>query len=230
MGQNCDQVRRKLRAFVNNGEMKLGELHKALRVSGRSFNAFLAQSGKFTGMNNATYPAAYRFFKQREAQGIKVTAKRVKKSEEKTEDYSGIQLPGEETASVPVFDSCDEIRKKINAHLRQPGITRAAYLRDAAKTYPDGRNVQASSLSTFLSKKGASAGNTSAVFYSSYVFFEKKRIKEGKPKSKHRLEMEKRNPGGFDTSRVGGGPVWAMKGERPYEDAYGEIHFAGRAF
>lgn len=34
------------------------------------------------------------------------------------------------------------------------------------------------------------AGNTSAAFYRAYVFFEKMRVKEKKPKSQHRLGME----------------------------------------
>ncbi|KAF4630270.1 hypothetical protein G7Y89_g7866 [Cudoniella acicularis] len=89
-------------------------------------------------------------------------------------------------------------RKKISAYLAEPGITQAGFLREVAKTYPDSRKIQSKVLDDFLSK-GASAGSTSVVFYSSYVFFEKMRIRDRKPKSKHRLEMEKLHPHGFET-------------------------------
>ncbi|TVY43941.1 hypothetical protein LOCC1_G005605 [Lachnellula occidentalis] len=226
--QNCDQVRRKIRTFLSAGEMKIGELHKTLGVSAKSLQTFLGMNGPDNGMNTATYPAAYRFFKQREAEGIKVPKKKVKKEEEaKKNDVSGIQLDGEADMAVPVYDSCDEIRKKISAYLREPQVTQAAFLREIAKTYLDGRKLQSKVLNDFLSKKGASAGNTSAVFYSSYVFFEKMRLRDSKPKSKHRKEMETRHSDGFQTDRRRD-RVWCMDGEHPYQDAYGGLHFTGR--
>jgi hypothetical protein len=212
---------------MNNGEMKIGELCKELGVSSRSYNTFMGQNGKYKGENTATYPAAFRFFKAREARGIKTTAKRVKKSEEKKVDLSGIHLDGEETTSVPVFDTCDEVRRKINAYLRGPGVTQAAFLREAVKTYPDGgKKISSKQLTDFLSKKGPSAGNTSAAFYASYVFFEKLRIKDDKPKSKHRLEMEKRHRGGFDVTYPSHNGYLCKAGERPHEDVYGTVTFS----
>lgn len=38
--------------------------------------------------------------------------------------------------------------------------------------------------------KGALTGASSNVFYGAYVFFEKIRVAEGKPKTQHRLDME----------------------------------------
>lgn len=38
--------------------------------------------------------------------------------------------------------------------------------------------------------KGALTGGRSSVFYGAYVFFEKIRVAEGKPKTQHRLDME----------------------------------------
>ena len=120
----------------------------------------------------------------------KKVKKKVKKEEEaKKNDVSGIQLDGDADVSVPVYDSCDEIRKS-SAYLREPQVIQAGFLREIAKTYTDGRKIQSKVLDDILSKKGASAGNTSTVFYASYVFFEKMRIRDGKPKSKHRQEME----------------------------------------
>jgi hypothetical protein len=48
-------------------------------------------------------------------------------------------------------------------------------------------------------------GATSCVYYGGYVFFEKLRIKEAKPKSKHRTDMEEiySHKGGMDLERDG---------------------------
>ena len=113
-----------------------------------------------------------------------------KAEEEKKNDVSDIHLDGESEVDVPVYDTCDEARKKINAYLREPDVTQAGFLHKIAKTYPDGKKIQSKALNDFLNKKGPNAGNTSSVFYASYVFFEKMRLRDGKPKSKFQGEME----------------------------------------
>ncbi|KFY68131.1 hypothetical protein V496_01275 [Pseudogymnoascus sp. VKM F-4515 (FW-2607)] len=105
-------------------------------------------------------------------------------------DVSSIHLDGEEHEDVPVYDTCDEVRKKIRAFLCQGGVTQAAFLREVAKTFGNGRKIQANMLNGFLGKKGPNSGNVSSIFYASYVFFEKMRIRDGKPKSAFREEME----------------------------------------
>lgn len=89
-------------------------------------------------------------------------------------------------------DTCDEIRRKINAVLKKPGVTQAALLRAFAASFHKGeaKKISASQLSAFRSKKGPYAGNQSSVFYGAYVYFEKVRLAQKKPKSKKRLEME----------------------------------------
>ncbi|KAK8206446.1 hypothetical protein BKA81DRAFT_282555, partial [Phyllosticta paracitricarpa] len=108
-------------------------------------------------------------------------------------DLADITLPKEETDNVEVYDSCDEIRKKINAHLREPGVTQAQFCRDLAAmchTPKKPTSIQSRQLTAFRDKKGPDAGNTSVVYYAAYVFFEKMRLKHGKPKSNHRKGME----------------------------------------
>lgn len=52
-------------------------------------------------------------------------------------DISAIHLDGEEDDRVPIFDSCNEVRRKINAHLKKPGVTQAQFCRDIlARTSP----------------------------------------------------------------------------------------------
>jgi hypothetical protein len=211
--------------------MKKGEFNKALGCNSNAVLRFMGQNGPDKGSKSDVYVKAFRFFKQREAKGIKVPTKKIKKGEETTADIEEIKLDGEETHSVRVYDSCDEIRKKIRAYLAEPGVTNASFLREIAKTYGDGRKIQSKLLNDFLGKRGATAGNTSSVYYSSYVFFEKLRIKNKKAKSKHRLEMERiyAEDGGIDTKhRMDRSYVTCMEGETPYLDQYGKLHIAGR--
>lgn len=121
-------------------------------------------------------------------------------------DISEIHLDGEEKDSVLVFDSADEIRKKISAHLKTPGLTQAQFCRDlyAQLKAPTCKGIQTKQLNDFRGKKGPRAGCASSVFYAAYVYFEKLRIAKGKPKSTHRLEMEQIYPGeGIDRENDG---------------------------
>lgn len=170
---------------------------------------FLAQNGPYKGAGSATYGNAWEFFKKREMAGIKTTKKKAKTSSAAASapatDISNVSLPGEESGGVEVYDSCDEIRKKINAHLVKPGVTQAGFCRDLTAQLKTGTKIQSKQLSDFRSKKGPSMGNTSSVFYAAYVYFEKLRLAENKPKSKHRKEMEAAwaGRGGFDREHGG---------------------------
>ena len=102
------------------------------------------------------------------------------------EEYEGL----EEDSDVPIFETCDSLRRMINAHLRNTNDTQAAL----ARRFSDilGRKVQGSQISSFLGKKGPRSGAESPAFCAGYIFFEKLRIKQRKPKSKFRQEMEQR--------------------------------------
>lgn len=190
----------------------------------------MGQNGPHKGSGSVVYSNAFKFFKKRELQGIKAPKKKAKPAVEAAKnDISDIHLEGEDEQAVPVYDSCDEVRKKISAYLREPGITQAGFLREIAKAYPEGKKIQSKVLNDFLGKRGPTAGNTSSVFYGSYVFFEKIRIRDKKPKSKHRLAMEAEYPGeGMDTKHRHDGRIWCLEGERPYEDKFGKIHIESR--
>lgn len=120
-------------------------------------------------------------------------------------DISDIHFHDEKTDNVPVFDSADEIRKKINAHLKTPGLTQAQFCRDlfAQLQAPTCKAIQSKQLADFRAKKGPLSGCTSSVCYTAYVLFEKIRLAKGKPKSAHRLEMEKAHRGGVDRTHDG---------------------------
>lgn len=125
-------------------------------------------------------------------------------------------------------DTCDDIRRKINAHLKLPGVTQASFLHNVGAQYYPARRVQSSQLSAFRSKKGLYASNTSVVFYGAYVYFEKLRLKQNKPKGKKREEMEMIHgaEGGIDHSSVIN-RYWALVGSTVTEDQYGRVHIDG---
>ncbi|KAI5856850.1 hypothetical protein BZA05DRAFT_471014 [Tricharina praecox] len=228
---DCNQVRRKINTFLEAGEMKVKEFQDAIGVGSGSYARFMAQHGRWDGMGNNTMAGAYKFFKKREAQGIAMPKKR-KSTDAAIFDVSDVHLEGEEEDAVQIYDSCDEVRRKISAHLRKPGVTQASFLKTLAAQFRSIEvKLQSKQLNDFRGKHGADAGNTSRVFYAAYVFFEKLRIKEKKPKGKHRVEMERvwGKSGGFDTTHVGGGRGWVacMKGETPLMDQYGKITFSG---
>jgi hypothetical protein len=251
--KNCDQIRRLIRNLIESGEMKVGEFQKKIGVSGPAYSRFMGQGGPDKGSGSDTYIQAWKYFKKRELQGIKMPTKKrtktsssaagkqgaeAKKAGSETangKDLSNIHLDGEDEDEVPVYDTCDEIRRKISAHLRKEGIVVAAFLRDLNAQYHTAKaptKIQSAQLSSFRNKKGPSSGNTSCIFYASYCFFEKLRIAEGKKKSNHRLEMESiYGHAGMDITQVSANRRFICHAsESIFEDQYGQIKIAGRNY
>ncbi|KAI9656403.1 MAG: hypothetical protein M1831_004655 [Alyxoria varia] len=174
----------------------------------------MGQNGPYKGEGCDAYQNAWAFFKKRERKGIPLPNKRrkpnstsnkkddngtasrsektgTKKAKSPFPDLSGIHLDGEETDSVPIYDSCNELRRKISSFMRRDGVTQAAFMRALSEQYHlKNMGLQSSKLTRFRNQKGVGSGNTSDIFYAAYVFFEKIRIRDGKPKSNHRLGME----------------------------------------
>lgn len=212
--KNCNQVRKLINQVLDNKIMKKGEFCDAIGSGHHSLNAFLQKSGPHNGIQSEAYDNAFVWFKQRELAGLKMpdvkkrqkqaeaasgaasgpAAKKAKKSAapEGVPDLSQIHLDGEEDDSVPVFDTADELRKKISAHLKTPGLTAAQFCRDlyAQLNAPTCKTISTTQLSSFRGKKGPRAGIKSCVFYAAYVYFEKLRLAKKKPKSAHRSKME----------------------------------------
>ncbi|KAH6648211.1 hypothetical protein BKA67DRAFT_523486, partial [Truncatella angustata] len=101
-------------------------------------------------------------------------------------DISDVFLPGGENGSVPVYDTCDEIRGRPTRISGSPELHRRSFAVVFAPT-----NIQAFQLTRFRSAKGHRAGTKSIIFYGAYVIFEEIRIKQGKCKSKYRQEIDR---------------------------------------
>ena len=100
-----------------------------------------------------------------------------------------MHLPGEEEEAVPIFDTCDDVHRKINDHLKLPGTTQAGFSRELSELIPYDK-VQPRQLKKFLAFKGPRAGAHSPAFYAAYVYFEKLRLHQGKKKSVKREKLE----------------------------------------
>ena len=210
--------------------MKVGEFQKAIHVTSNSYARLMKQNGPTKGSGTDTYDRAFVFFKKRELQGFEIPHKKVKKADEDRKiDALDIRLEGEDNDGVEVYDTCDEIRRKIAAYLREDGVTRAGLLWEICKAFSGKGSIPSQRLQDFQSKSGPLSGNTSPIFYGAYVFFEKLRIKQGKKKSKARLEMEERwaAQGGIDSENGPGGFI-VRKGEVPVMDKYGEVSIVPR--
>lgn len=237
---SCNQVRSKLEAFVNSGTMKVGELQDKIDVSSKSYLSFMRQSGPHAGSQSDTYIKAHRFLARWEAQGKKIprakkaaassgTASRGAGATDDKYNVDGIELDTNSNGRVPVYDTCDDVRRKIGAHLRATGQNKAAFARMISAAAGGETAPQGKQLTDFQRKKGAVAGNTSKVFYMAYVYFEKLRVKQKKAKSKKRQEMEAEysSEGGVDTENLsmdGGGRMFMHVSESAYVDGLGRTH------
>ena len=158
--------------------------------------------------------------------GAKKQKTKNKEEEGGLTDVSDIHLDGEEDENVPVYNTCDEIRKKIRKVIGKPGVTQAAFARVLSAQYPQGsdKNVSAHMFRTFLARRGAQAGAESNVFYAAYVWLEKERVKLGKKKDAHREEMEDVwGDGGMDRMDGSRRSFICKKGSKPVVDEYGKM-------
>ncbi|KAG8936889.1 hypothetical protein FRC02_009979 [Tulasnella sp. 418] len=113
--------------------------------------------------------------------------------EEKVVYYSlwDVELEGELEGCVPVYDDCSEIRRKIRVLQKTPGFKVSHWLKNIG-------NINSNSLRRFLNQSGPSTGAGNTIYYRAYIYFEKKRIFEGKTKSTKRIDNEHRYPNGFE--------------------------------
>ncbi len=195
---NCNQIRTKINQLIRSGEMKVTEFQRSLSINSNSYGRFMKLQGPLSGCDNQTYHAAHKYFLRRERKGVKLLKPKKAKEEDSARwDVSDIHIEGEESDDIETYDTCDDLRPKIQAHLRNPGITQVAFGRQIGSMYRPPRGVQSKQLSDFLKKRGATSGNTSVVYYGAYLYFEKLRIKNGAKKTMKRLEVEDTVPEGM---------------------------------
>ncbi|VDC06241.1 unnamed protein product [Peniophora sp. CBMAI 1063] len=116
-----------------------------------------------------------------------------------------IKLEGEGEGGPPIYDDCNDIRRKIRALLQEPGFKVTHWLKEIG-------NVNSNSYQRFMKQSGPYGGADNSTYYCAYVYFEKRRIVEGKKKTAKRLRMEKQQAGGVtpDDARRARHGVWVL--------------------
>ncbi|KAF5673719.1 hypothetical protein FCIRC_7982 [Fusarium circinatum] len=144
---SCNLIRTKLNKLFDSGVVNKAEFCRAIGTNSNSLNKFLRQKGPFGGAKSAVWRSAYVWFQQREVMGLKMPdTKKHQREESKKDtadrtpskasttkalpDISDIHLEGEETDEVPIYDDCDEIRRKTNTHMKILSVTQAQFCRD----------------------------------------------------------------------------------------------------
>ncbi|KAF4436276.1 hypothetical protein FACUT_6548 [Fusarium acutatum] len=213
---SCNVIRTKLDKLFDSGVMNKAEFCRATGTNSNSLNKFFRQKGSFGGSSSAVWRNAYVWFQQREVMGLKMPDTKKRQLQENTKDtpdgtpskavptkalpdISDFHLEGEEIDNVPILDDCDEIRRKMKI----PNVTQAQFCRNIYAQFkaPTCKGVQSKQLSGFRNAKGSNAGAKSSVFYGAYVYFEKMRIAQKKPVTKHRVKMTFMHPGGIPRDR-----------------------------
>ncbi|KAK4116098.1 hypothetical protein N656DRAFT_765118 [Canariomyces notabilis] len=162
---------------------------REIGVSLSSLSGFLGANGPTAGSRSAAYSAAWEYFRKREMSGMEMPAKKQKTTDAHAE-MEGPTKPAAGKKTKAPAGPVDE----ITVYLKRLGMTQALLCRQIyaeckGPERPE-RCFQASQLAQFRKAKGPLNGARKPIFYGAYVFFEKLRIKEGKPKSKHRQDME----------------------------------------
>jgi hypothetical protein len=141
-------------------------------------------------------------------------------------ELSDIHLDGEIDEDVKIYDTCDDVRKKVNEHLKTS--SQAAFARELSEMLPVTK-INASHVSRFVKMKGPMAGGHNPVFYGAYLYFEKLRIKQGKKKSAKREKMEDHwaSQGGFPREGSHNTYLTCRTGESWKIDALGRLQIKG---
>ncbi|KAL3454195.1 hypothetical protein BJX65DRAFT_301981 [Aspergillus insuetus] len=217
----CSEIRAKITRFIKTGEMKVNEFQRAIDVSPKAYYDFMKMSGEMRGQFSSVYDGAHQFFARREILEIR------NKNKKKGGEGGGGEGPAKKKAKtamddakydvsmmvfvsdhghpmeddMPIFDTCDGVRRKIRGHLKESGWSQATFAREISKApfkKDSGGSISTSAVAQFLKKSGPRAGNSSMAFYAAYLYFEKLRVKDEKPKTEFREEMEDIWPGEFD--------------------------------
>lgn len=212
-------IRGELQRYIDkckaDGTMTQTKIIKKMGVNNNTFRRFMdpkTYKDQWSGLQNGTYWAGARLLeearheeeKARKAGGSSAkrkaaatgeapTSKKSKK-DQATELIERINAVEGVSDDSPIFDTCPVVAANIKVFLQRDGITKAILLKALG-------DINSNSLNRFLTgKQQDQCGNVT--YKRAYVFFEKLRIMEGKPKSSKRLSSEAENPRGFSTEKA----------------------------
>jgi hypothetical protein len=233
---SCDRVRKMIADFLATKEMTQTEFLKRIHCNSNSYQRFMKLKGSTSGSGNGVYWGALDFFEARKQQEKEEKArdpakykrkmaeqrdeKKVKKAkgDDLLDRMGKIRSEGEGNAMFvdphgAVYDNCDVVRKKIREFLAEGTVTLTGWLKFIG-------NVNNGSYQKFMSFTGKGAGAANATYVPAYWFFEQKRVMEGQPKSKARIEAEKNFGEDGYSLRNDDGKRWVCKFDSPNPDIY----------
>jgi hypothetical protein len=122
---------RKVRALIDNNEMKVGEFQKAINVTSTSYSRFMGQNGPYKGSGSDMYRSAWVFFKKRELRGIKSTPNKKAKAaaadgKSAVPNVDDVVLEGEMDDEVPVFGALATNTDSASTDQNQTHATKSA--------------------------------------------------------------------------------------------------------
>ncbi|KAJ6627128.1 hypothetical protein B0H10DRAFT_420913 [Mycena sp. CBHHK59/15] len=104
--------------------------------------------------------------------------------------WQDVELDTNPDSSIPVYDDCAEVRRKIKLLQSTAGWKVGTWLREIG-------GINNNSFNRFMKEKGRTDGATNGTYLAAYVYFEKVRIAEGKKKTAGRQRNESEHPTGF---------------------------------
>ncbi|KAI8995517.1 hypothetical protein BD414DRAFT_479763 [Trametes punicea] len=131
------------------------------------------------------------------------TKKGKKAEENQYKSWRDVLLEGEEEGDIPIYDDCNDIRRKIRALQKDPNFKVTHWLREIG-------NINNNSYQRFMKASGPHGGASNGTYYAAYVYFEKVRIFEKKKKSAKRIRMEQEHARGLPTEERRG--MWVYTG------------------
>eukprot|EP00899_Mesostigma_viride_P006153 jgi/Mesvir1/15539/Mv03189-RA.1 len=192
----CSKLRTRISQFLATNEMTKTKFLETIGVNSKSLRDFMSYKGTYQGVSNAAFRNGCAFFYRRDQLAKTAKAKkpptaassgsRVDKKAQEAEvltKVASVNVPDDE----PVFDDCDEVRRKINMFLATEVMTQAAFLRALG-------GINNNSLRRFLSYGGKDGGAGQDIYPAAYRFFEKLRIANGEEKSSARRRNERDLP------------------------------------
>ncbi|KAF9055340.1 hypothetical protein BDZ89DRAFT_1055935 [Hymenopellis radicata] len=104
--------------------------------------------------------------------------------------WTDITLDGEDDGDLPVFDDCNEVRRKIRLLQKEPDFKVTQWLKQIG-------GINSNSFQRFMKASGPQGGAENGTYKAAYIYFEKVRIAEGKKKTAKRERNETEQPGGL---------------------------------
>jgi len=234
----CTALRKRLRKFLESGQIPMSTFLKFLGVTTSCYWEFASLNGTWNGIKNEIFWPAHKFFEfQKEAEAA-VMKKHPSLAPKKTRPGSGSKkrkLGGltrdpklfaklnkikAMPSTVPSDDSlilanCNDIRVELQKFLKSTDLTQTGlckFLGVAPGTY-----------NRYMKAKGVNGGAANGLYVAAFDFFEKLREVDGRPKTAKRLRTEqeaakdtwgsyKKSRRVRDASRKGGGKYWVFGG------------------